>query len=176
MFKRIAIALTVAFASSLPTVAFAQTGNQGMNSNVPPVLTITPPSSSVTESHPGNSSNHVFTTQTWSVASNNATGVNVVFEANQPFTHTSSSSYKRNAKLDLALGTTVGPGWAIGTATDSTDYAAGTPKLTATVTGESTGAGTAAFDVQVTFLTGTYATIAAGTYSTTVVGTVTAKP
>jgi hypothetical protein len=60
-------------------------------------------------------------------------------------------------------------------AQDQTNYAAAVPYENASVQAESSKRGEATFDLQVTFLTSQFDTLAAGEYTLTVVATLTAK-
>lgn len=140
---------------------------------VPQSVTITAPAA-VEITHDQTDNLQAFPTQIWTVRGNGLAGVNVTFETQQPFTHATDNSFKRNAKIDLAVGTKQGPAdWTISKATDTSDYA--TNKNKASVAASSNGVGRAQFNINVSFVTDSFGTFAAGDYLTTVVGTVTAK-
>ena len=143
---------------------------------VDPVLTITAPAASVSAIHDTTDTNQAFAAQRWTVTQNASAGASVTFSTNQAFTHATATTVKRDARLDLALfSSDTGSGWAVSTATDTTDYANATPDEVATVAAASTAAGDAAFDLTVTFITVDFSTLPSGNYSTTVTGTLTAN-
>ncbi len=151
----------------------ADTDSQSHTVTVPETLTIVAPVAQ-TLTHDETDDAQVFGTQNWEVSANSATGVTVTFSTSTAFVHTTDSGYKRDAKLDLALNTSSGPGtWSVTTATDQTDYAA--TDESASVVAESDDAGNATFDLVVTFITDEYGVFAAGDYAMTVVGTVVAN-
>lgn len=153
--------------------AWCADAQQTFTVNVPANVSISAPVNA-TLTHDETDNNQVFPSQSWVVKGNVLAGVNVVFATNQPFTHATDNTFKRNAKLDLAAGAKLGPAtWTVTKATDTTDYA--TNKLVASVTASSNGVGRSAFDLSVTFITDTFGTFAAGSYTTTVTGTVTAN-
>jgi hypothetical protein len=143
---------------------------------VDPVLTIVAPAASVGITHDATNGNQIFAAQRWLVTQNAAAGAAVTFSTNQAFTNTVSSSFKRDAKLDLAVfSSDSGSGWAVTTATDQTDYANITPDGVATVAAAATAPGDASLDLTVTFITTDFSTLASGAYATTVTGTITAN-
>jgi len=108
------------------------------------------------------------------VKGNSNAGVNVSFATANPFIHTTLPTFKRDAKLNLAVGTTQGPAtWTVGVAQDQTNYLLNDG--IAAVTATSTGVGRANLNLSVTFVTEEFGVFAAGDYSTTVTGTVAAN-
>jgi hypothetical protein len=173
MKKFILFAAVVAVSGLIAQSVLGATASQTFTVTVPTNVSITAPSN-VSLYHDETDNNQVFPNQSWTVKGNVQNGVSVSFATNQAFTHTTNASFKRNAKLDLATGTTLGPAtWTVTKATDTTDYVGGNG--VATVTAASNGVGRAAFNLGVTFITDSYATFAAGDYTTTVTGTVTAN-
>jgi hypothetical protein len=154
--------------------ASAQTSaSQKFTVSVPTNISITAPSNTAL-SHDETENNQVFPSQQWTVKGNVQNGVTVSFATNHPFVHTTNSNFKRNAKLDLSVGSSTGPAtWNVSKATDTTDYVGGLN--VASVQASSNGVGRANFNLGVTFITNGYGTFAAGDYDTTVTGTVTAN-
>jgi hypothetical protein len=149
------------------------TASQNFTVRVPTNISITAPAN-ILINHDETENNQAFPNQAWTVKGNVLSGVTVAFATNQAFTHTTDNTFKRNARLDLALGTTLGPAtWSVGQATDTTDYA--NSDGVATVQASSNGVGRATFNLGVSFITDGYGTFAAGDYVTTVTGTVTAN-
>lgn len=149
------------------------TASQKFTVTVPTNIDITAPSD-VAITHDESDNDQAFPAQQWNVRGNIAAGVSVSFSTDQAFTHTTDSSFQRDAKLDLALASSDGPAvWSVGVASDTTDYANADGQ--ATVQASSDGVGSAAFDLSVTFITDTFGSFAAGDYETTVTGTVTAN-
>ena len=149
------------------------TDNQVFTVTVPTVLTITGPAN-VTVAHDQSDSNQAFAAQQWTASVNDVDGATVIFQTNQAFTHTVASSYKRNAKLDLAIASSdAGANWSVSTATDQTNYAGADG--VAAVQASSTAPGDAAFNLTVTFITTDFSSLAAGSYTTTVTATLTAN-
>lgn len=164
--------LTIAIALIPASNLFAQTASQKFTVNVPANISITSPSD-VVITHDESDDDQAFAPQTWTVKGNTLAGVNVSFSTDQAFTHTTDSSFKRDAQLGLSLSSSNGPAtWTIGTASDTTDYANATPDEVATVAASSDGVGSADFDLAVTFITDTFGSFASGAYETTVTGTV----
>jgi hypothetical protein len=98
----------------------------------------------------------------------------VSFATTTPFVNSTDNTFKRNAKLDLAVGSTAGPAaWTVGVATDTTNYA-GDDGI-AQVTASSNGVGRASMNLTVSFIGGEFGDFAAGDYLTTVTGTIAAK-
>ena len=154
----------------------ALTGTQTFSVVVPSNISITAPASPAALTLPDNSDLTLsFPAQSWAVKGNSRNGVAVTFAVAQPFVNASDTSYKRDARLSLsAAGTPTGPGvWTIGTATDSTNYAASDNVAAVSVTSNRTGQ--ANFNLGVEFLTVENDEVAEGTYSTVVTGTVSAN-
>ena len=115
-----------------------------------------------------------FPAQAWAVKGNSLNGVNVSFATTEPFVHALDNTFKRNAKLDLAVGTVAGPAsWTVGVASDTTNYV--NNDGVAQVTASSNGVGRANMNLTVSFITEEYGIFAAGDYLTTVTGTIAAK-
>lgn len=147
--------------------------DQKFTVTVPSNISITAPVNTAL-THDETDNNQAFPSQTWMVKGNVLNGVSVSFATNQAFTHETEPSFKRNAKLDLVKGASLGPAtWTVTKATDTTDFAAADG--VASVTASSNGVGRSEFNLSVTFITDSYGTFAAGNYSTTVTGTVTAN-
>jgi hypothetical protein len=170
--RLLAIALIVSFAH---VSAYAQTtGNQTFTVNVPTSVSIVAPSAA-SINHDETDNNNAFPAQTWIVKGNAINGVNVSFATATPFTHATLPSMKRDTKLDLAVGTTVGPAlWTVTTPTDTSNYLSGDNN--ALVAATSNGVGRANMQLTVSFVTGAFGEFAAGAYTTTVTGTVAANP
>ena len=153
---------------------FAQTtATQTFTVTVPQALQITAPTAA-TLTHDGTSNNQTFTPQPWVVSGNATNGVTVNFGVISAFTNTTDATYKRDATLTLATGTTTGPAtWNITTATATTNYA--TSNEVATVTAKSNGLGQANMLLTVSFVTGNFTSLKAGNYLTTVTGTIAAN-
>lgn len=168
------LAVLVVFSFEGVSVFAATTGNQTFTVNVPTSVSITAPTAA-SINHDETDNLQAFPPQSWVVKGNAVNGVNVAFSTAQPFTHSSLSTEKRDAKLDLAVGTTSGPAvWTVGVGTDASNYASN--DNVAQVTASSNGVGRANLNLTVSFLTGVYGEFAAGAYSTTVTGTVAANP
>jgi hypothetical protein len=172
--------IAFAFVASMLAVAgvslnllAADTATQKFTVSVPQNIAITAPANaSIT--HDETDNNQPFSPQAWTVRGNTLAGVNVSFATATPFVHTTDSSFKRNAKLDLAVASSQGPAtWTVTKATDTTDY--GGNDMNASVTATSNGVGRATMNVSVTFITDTFGTFAAGSYEATVTGTVAAN-
>ncbi len=176
MKKYLVSAFALVAVLSLTSTSYAQTSataSQTFTVRVPANVSITAPSN-VLINHDTTDTNQVFPNQSWSVKGNVQNGVSVSFATNHAFVHTTDSSFKRNAKLDLAVASSTGPAtWTVTKATDTTDYA--TSANVASVTASSNGVGKASFNLGVTFITDVFGTFAAGDYATTVTGTVTAN-
>ena len=177
MFRRIVFSFFggLVLAGSLTSAASAQTtGSQAFNVVVPRSLTITAPSASTTLDHNLTATPQAFPPQVWAVRGNLRTGVVVNFTTASPFVHTADSTFKRNAKLDLAVGSFQGPAvWTVDKPTDSTAFAS--EDFDAQVSVSSSGVGRAELNLTVSFLTDDLGTLAEGNYATTVVGTIAAK-
>ena len=123
--------------------------------------------------HDESDADQSFPAQQWVVKGNVNEGVLVTFVAQTPFIHTVDDTFKRDARLSLAVASSVGPAtWTVTEPTDETDY--GTDVNTASVAATSDGVGRANFDLSVQFITDDFGTFAAGNYESTVVGTVSA--
>ncbi len=166
----VAALLTVSFASQ----AMAQTtGSQKFSVSVPTSITITPPSD-VSITHDESDNNQNFPAQQWIVRGNTLSGVTVSFATASAFVHATDSSFKRNAQLDLSVGSSQGPAaWTVTQATDVTDYV--NNDGVASVQATSNGVGKATFNLAVKFITDNFGTFAAGNYESTITGTVTAN-
>jgi len=149
------------------------TATQGFTISIPQSLSIVAPAA-VSLTHDQTNNPQAFPQQPWVVKGNNTTGVNVSFAAATPFIHATDPTFRRNARLALALGATQGPAiWTVGIAQDSTDYV--TNDGIAIVTSSSTGVGRANLNLVVSFITEEFGVFAAGDHTTTVTGTIAAK-
>lgn len=156
-----------------PSLLMAQTGSQGFNVVVPQSLSITAPTA-VSLTHDQTNNPQAFPDQSWVVRGNVRNGVTVTFATSSPFVHSDDPTFKRNARLDLAVGSFQGPAeWQIDTASDSTDIA--NNDNVAQVAASSNGVGRANLNLKVTFVTEDFSLFAAGDYITTVTGTIAAK-
>jgi hypothetical protein len=177
MFRKIVFSFFggLVLVGSLASAASAQTtGSQAFNVVVPRSLTITAPSASTSLDHNLTATPQAFPAQVWAVRGNLRTGVVVNFATASPFVHTADSNFKRNAKLDLAVGSSEGPAnWTIDKSSDSTAFATGDSDAQVSVS--SNGVGRAELNLTVSFLTDDLSTLAEGNYATTVVGTIAAK-
>lgn len=177
--KKINKVFTAALATGLVTLATSLSFGQVSDTEVftvtaPVVLTVTAPTATIGITHDKTDANQVFAVQSWTVAQNGSIGATISFATGTAFVNTVTSSFKRDAKLDLALASSdTGSGWAITTATDTTDY--GSADGVATVAAASTAPGDAAFNLTVTFITTDFSTMASGDYATTVTGTITSN-
>ena len=125
--------------------------------------------------HDGSDFDQVFPPQLWEVRGNVLTGTTTTFEVLTPFVHSIDPTLLRDAQLDIAISTTLGPAvWVVNTPTDATDYLSGDNN--ALVQLSSGFVGWVFVDLTVTFRTVSFAALMAGTYETTVVGTVTENP
>jgi hypothetical protein len=149
------------------------TATERFRVTIPSNLSITAPAALASLTHDESSNNQVFGAQQWNVRANRAVGATVTFSTNQAFTHTTNSSFKRDARLDLAIASSDGPAlWSIINPSDQTNYAAGVPDEVAVVQARSVLPGRATFNLTVTFITGVYETLAEGDYEMVVTGTV----
>ena len=174
MFKKfvLSLAASAALVGFLSESAMAQS-NQVFKVIVPTSVSIVAPSA-VAITHNETDAPQAFPSQAWAVKGNSLNGVNVSFATVSPFVHATDNTFKRNAKLDLAVGTVTGPAaWTIGVATDSTNYV--NNDGVAQVTASSNGVGRANMNLTVSFITEEYGVFAAGDYLTTVTGTIAAK-
>ena len=89
------------------TAPLTATTTQKFTVTVPKRVSITAPAA-VTATLPDSNANLAFPSQPWQVKGNVQLGVGVTFVAETPFTHTTDSSYKRDARLSITLGSTVG--------------------------------------------------------------------
>jgi hypothetical protein len=170
-FQLFSIGCVVAFSSAV--VQGQTTDSQLFTVRVPQNISISAPSD-VLINHDLSNTDQAFAAQAWDVRGNTATGVTVNFSVNTPFIHQTNNTFKRDAKLSLAKGTTTGTAnWTVTSSTDQTNYAGA--KNNATVTAASDGAGRANMLVSVTFITGDVGSVLAGDYVTTVTGTVSAN-
>ena len=93
----------------------------------------------------------------------------------QPFTHSFVPATYRDARIDLAIASTLGPAvWNVDVGTDVTNYAAG--DNTARVQVSSNFVGHAYVDLTVSFITVAFPQVLAGDYDTFVLGTVSENP
>lgn len=172
-FSRIVVCASLLFTALAGALQAQSSGTQTFTVVVPQSISITAPTAA-SLTHDESNNTLAFAPQAWVVRGNARNGVNVSFATATAFVNTSDSTFKRDAKLELGLGTTQGPAtWAIGTASDTTDYTGG--DQVAQVTASSNGVGRANLNLTVSFITGEYGVFAAGDYVTTVTGTVTAK-
>lgn len=164
----------VAICAGFFTNAHGQTtGSQTFTVSVPQNISITAPAA-VGLTHDQSDNPQAFPAQAWTVRGNSLGGVNVSFATSNAFTHATDPTFKRDAKLNLALGTVQGPAlWTIAVPQDQTNYLTGDG--VAQVTASSNGVGRASFNLAVTFITEEFGTFAQGDYTTTVVGTVAAN-
>ena len=154
---------------------FAQTtGIQQYLVHVQQSVSITPPKN-VELTHDLSSNPQAFPPQSWIVAGNTTHGVTVNFAVTKPFTHSTNASFRRDARLSLATGSTTGPAsWAVTQPSASTNYVGNVNG--AVVTARSNNVGRANMLLTVTFVTGDPGLLLAGDYVTTVTGTVSANP
>jgi len=172
--KLVRFASVVSVLSLLTGSASAATsGSQVLTVIVPTNISIVAPTAA-TLTHDQTDNPQAFPTQNWVVRGNSNAGVNVSFATANPFVHSTLPAFKRDAKLNLAVGTTQGPAaWTVGVAQDQTNYLLNDG--IASVTATSTGVGRANLSLSVTFVTEEFGVFAAGDYSTTVTGTVAAN-
>lgn len=169
----IVAALTI-FASIGCLSQAADNDTQGFRVLVPTSISISAPASSPTITHDLSDNNQNFPVQTWTVKGNVASGVNVAFSTNSAFINTTDNTSRRNVRLGLAVNGAQGPGaWTVVQATDTTNYLASDE--IAQVTATSDGAGSANFDLSVSFVTEDFDLFTAGQYEVTVQGTVAAN-
>ncbi len=167
----------VAFLALVPLLFgdYARSANdsQQYQVNVPTRLFITAPVIDPIRGYPGSGSADIdFAPQTWRARSNSLQGATVTLETTTAFRHTVTTTSKRNARLDLSVRQTYGPGlWTILIPTATTNYSAGNEQARVRVT--TNGPGSANLYLIVTFLTGAPGSLRSGDYQTTVVGTIT---
>ena len=162
--------------------AMAQTTDtQRFTVTVPSTLSITGPADQVL-THDATNNNQIFSPGTvtanhWAVLCNANAGATVNLTTSTPFTHTSNNTYKRDAKLDLAVSSTDNNGvnaiWTVATPSDTTNYVGSDNN--ATVQATSSRPGKATLALTVTFITNTYSTLLQGDYQVDVVGTIAAN-
>ncbi len=169
----LSVATILAIALSMPSVSNAQvTDTELFRVIVAPKLAITSPAASTWINHDESDNNQPFAAQPWFVRANGPIGATATFTCNQPFTHTVDNSYKRDASLALSKASG-SPSWSVLVAADATDY--GAAKNTATVSADSSSAGAATFNLNVSLVETGFAELAAGNYEMTVTGTLTSK-
>ncbi|MBU6175395.1 MAG: hypothetical protein KGQ60_16420, partial [Planctomycetes bacterium] len=168
-FKLAVFCFSFASASCVGFNATAQSsGNQSFNVIVPSSISITAPTG-VTITHNETDAPQLFPEQTWVVRGNSRNGVAVAFKTITPFTHTQDNNFKRDARLQVAVGATQGPAtWNVGVASDTTNYL--NSDNVAEVSVNSNGIGRANLNLTVSFVGGEFGVFAAGTYATTVTG------
>jgi hypothetical protein len=165
----VACAALIGFVSE---TAMAQS-TQSFKVIVPASVSIVAPAAA-TLTHNETDAPQAFPAQAWTVKGNSLNGVNVTFSTTSPFVHATDNTFKRNAKLDLAVGTIQGPAaWTVAVASDTTNYT--NNDGIAQVTASSNGVGRANMNLTVSFITEEYGVFAAGDYLTTVTGTIAAK-
>ena len=72
--------------------------------------------------HDGTNADQVFPPQQWEVRGNVLLGVTTTFEVMQPFVHSIDPALMRDAQLDIAIASTLGPAiWNVAIASDFTD-------------------------------------------------------
>ncbi|QDS87329.1 hypothetical protein EC9_15070 [Rosistilla ulvae] len=159
------------------SLAFAASGHAQVTDSelfritVPSTLSITAPTSEISQIHDETDNDQSFPAQRWLVTANNTAGAIAVFQTDQAFTHTADSSYKRDALVTLAK--VAGDAWSVTTPSASTSYASSSE--IASVAAESSAPGAASFDLGVSLVEETFTDLAAGDYELTVTGTITAK-
>lgn len=159
----IAIALFVA----LLTIAAAQTRTVAQT-------IIRAPTTEASAEHDETASDQVLAAQQWWVQDNSRKGATVILSTDRAFTHREDATFKRDAALGLAIGSTSSSAkWKVQVASDRTNYAASDE--TASVQATSKKAGWARLDLTVTFITGDTESLAAGDYALTITGTVTSN-
>lgn len=176
MIRRGAIpsAAMLVLASLTSPAAAQQSASMVYMVRVPPRMTIAAPSGMESITHSGTDADQVFATQRWTVDQNSPAGAVVTFNTEDAFTSTITPSLKRDARLDLVIGSSESnSGWTVSLPSDQTNYASASE--VAKVQAASSAPGSAAFDLTVTFLTGDIVTLASGDYMTTVTGTITAN-
>ena len=153
--------------------ARAQTANESslMTVRVEGGLSINAVESLAEISHNETNGLQWFPWQFWDVTCNNDQGAVVTLETDQAFTHTLTSTSKRNAALIfLPAGA---PGWRITNLISITDYAAGNE--VARVSSESDAAGNGRFRLRVVYLEEDFNDTLNGAYELTVTGTIVPK-
>ncbi|MCA9036075.1 MAG: hypothetical protein KDA91_13150 [Planctomycetaceae bacterium] len=158
------------------------TDTQTFTVTVPSALSIVAPADRQLN-HDTTNNNQVFVpgadvANHWAVMCNSGAGATVNLTTSTPFTHTTNSNFKRDARLDLAISSSDNDGtgsavWTVSTATDTTDYAGA--DADASVQATSAAPGKATLGLTVTFITDTYSTLLQGDYEIDVVGTIAAN-
>ncbi|TWU60455.1 hypothetical protein Poly51_07310 [Rubripirellula tenax] len=149
------------------------TATQKFTVTVPGAISIVAPAAAAI-THDESELDQIFPLQQWVVKGNSLAGVTASFSTTQAFRHTLDNTARRNAKLALAINSSVGSAaWTVSQATDTTDYASNDG--VATVQCSSNGFGRANMDLEVSFITDGFGSFPAGDYETTVTGTVTAN-
>jgi hypothetical protein len=111
--------------------------------------------------HPMTAANVTFVDERWQARTSSGTGSTVRFTTDHAFRHLTDASYKRDAQLRLKrLTGSSNSGWKFDTVTDTTNYAIGDE--TATVQVSCTAPGVANIWMDVTFITGSLATLKGG--------------
>jgi len=159
------------------SVAHAQVeATQAFTVRVPPKLTVTPPSSTITIPHDGTPRNRASTTQRWHVNANSLFGATVAFSTDRAFANAANARLKGDAQLDLAVVRSEGLAkWAVTVASDRTHLRGSRRDERATVRAASERPGSGTFDIRVTFLADPQVSLEPGDYAVTVVGTLTAN-
>lgn len=172
--KFIRFAAFAALCGGFATTASANNNaSQGFTVVVPQSISISAPAA-VSLTHDQTNNPQAFPAQPWVVRGNSRAGVNVSFATATPFVHVDDASFKRDARLSLAVGTVQGPAtWTVNVNNDQTNYV--NNDNSALVSATSNGVGRATFNLSVTFVTEEFGVFAAGDYLTTVVGTVAAN-
>lgn len=158
-----------------PGTAWGAADTQSYTVTVDAVLTIAAPVAA-TITHDTTDASQAFTAQAWTVNCNDPQGGSVSFAVSAPFVHTTVAAYKADVQLDLAISSSeAAASWTVTTASDVTDYSAGTPDNAAQVASSSTAAGDVSYALSVSFVQSDYSILAAGDYAVTVTGTLTAN-
>lgn len=166
----------VALVGRVPTALAQQTATdqQRFRVRAPFRLIVISGAPDVSIVHDQTDNDQVFPPQPWLVRGTWPFGVTVTLATSQAFTHTTATTLKRDARLDLRIVSTQGfAQWRVDAPTDRTQYASGDER--AVVQASSNFIGRAELALTVTFLTVQFADVAAGDYELTVVGTATAN-
>jgi hypothetical protein len=141
---------------------------------IPSHMTVTAPTSVVVLTHDESGNDQTFAKQHWDVQANINRGVTVSFSTNQAFTNSVDATFKRDARLDLAVSSAdTSAGWTIEVASDQTNHAS-SDEL-ATVQARSIKPGSATFDLTVTFVADSNTPLAPPDYELEITGTLTAN-
>lgn len=171
-----AAAIALAFCGNLVHAQDLQ-DDQRFRIRVPGVVSINATNHSAHIIHDFTENFQRFDWQPWQVVCNNAAGAVVTFETDQPFTHTTQPSVKRDVFLFLSdsVETSVFPreAWRVRRATDETNYKSG--YNVAKVWAEVDAPQDAKLHLKVEFLEENFAETIAGDYELTVTGTITPK-